>query len=159
MLFDARKRSLFKTTQSVLSNNLLPWISDAQRFINNCTQCGDCLAACPEKIISKGDGGYPSLNFDLGECTFCGLCAKSCNESIFTATALPAWNKKAQVSDSCLAVKNIYCRSCSESCEKQALTFKLGLTALPQIDLDLCNGCGACVSPCPTQAIEIKEAE
>lgn len=159
MLFNASKRSLFKAKRTVLTNNLLPWVDDLQGFITSCTQCGNCLNACPEKIIIKGDGGYPNLNFNLGECTFCGLCAQSCREPIFTATDLPPWNKKARISNSCLAAKDVYCRSCAESCESQALTFQLGLNALPQIDLNLCTGCGACVAPCPAQAIEIKEEE
>jgi NAD-dependent dihydropyrimidine dehydrogenase PreA subunit len=30
---------------------------------------------------------------------------------------------------------------------------------LPDIDLNLCNGCGRCVSYCPTKAVEMKNGK
>jgi ferredoxin-type protein NapF len=155
--FDANKRGLFRSKKTITSDHLLPWIIDANTFLNNCSQCGDCIDACPEKIIIKGDGGYPNINFDLGECDFCGKCAEICKEPIFTDTTELPWQKKALIETTCLANKNIYCRSCAESCEAQALTFQIGISAVPTIDHELCNGCGACVAPCPTKAIEVKE--
>lgn len=157
MQFDANKRSLFRPKKIITTDNLLPWVISPTHFLDNCTQCGDCLAACPEEIIIKGDGGFPSVNFDLGECDFCGKCAEVCKEPIFTSITETPWQKKANINDSCLANQNIYCRSCAESCETQALTFQIGISAVPQIDSDLCNGCGACVAPCPTKAIDVKE--
>ncbi|MEH6453029.1 MAG: ferredoxin-type protein NapF, partial [Psychromonas sp.] len=111
----------------------------------------------PEKIIIKGDGGFPNIDFSNGECTFCKKCVDACNEDIFDLSSSAPWQKKAQINESCLANNNVYCRSCSESCEAQALTFQLGLSSTPQIDINLCTGCGACVAPCPTQAILIRE--
>lgn len=156
MQFSASKRGLFKAKKIVATNNLLPWIADTQNFLNSCSQCGDCIAACPEKIIVRGDGGYPNIDFNLGECTFCGKCAESCKEPIFLPSSASPWHKKARINDSCLAVAQVHCRSCAESCEAQALTFELAFNATPQIDSDLCTGCGACVAPCPTQAIVIE---
>lgn len=157
MQFDANKRALFKRKKKEVLHNLLPWINDAEKFIENCTQCAECITHCPEKIIVKGDGGFPNIDFTNGECTFCKKCVDACNEDIFDLSSPEPWQKKALINDSCLANNNVYCRSCSESCETQALTFKVGLSATPQIDINLCTGCGACVAPCPTQAILIKE--
>ncbi len=157
MQFDSNKRNLFRRKKSITTDNLLPWIKESQNFLEKCTQCTDCIKACPEQIIVKGDGGFPNIDFTKGECTFCGLCADSCNEDIFVETTQVPWFKKAVIKESCLAEQNIYCRSCAESCEFEALFFKIGLSEKPQINLELCNGCGACYSPCPTQAIEIKE--
>jgi len=157
--FNASRRNFLKAKKTVATDSLLPWIKDSQNFFDNCSQCGDCVTACPEQIIIKGDGGYPAINFDLGECTFCGKCATSCEENIFVATSELPWHKKAVINKQCLALVNVYCRSCAESCERQALTFQLGLSAIPQINTDLCNGCGACVAPCPQQAILVKEIQ
>lgn len=157
MQFDANKRSLFLGPKIIATDNLLPWVITPKTFLESCTQCADCINACPEKIIIKGDGGFPRIDFDLGECDFCGQCAEICKEPIFTSTTEDPWHKKAFINQTCLAYENIYCRSCAESCEIQALTFQLGLSATPQIDTDLCSGCGACVAPCPTKAIEVKE--
>jgi ferredoxin-type protein NapF len=148
--FDDTKRSLFKRKKEITTDNLLPWVIDAQQFLENCTQCTDCISVCPDDIIIKGDGGFP--NIDLGEYVFCGKCADVCKEPIFTATNVSPWQKKAIIKQTCLAPENIYCRSCAERCEAQALMFQLGISAVPMIDTDLCTGCGACVAPCPTKA-------
>lgn len=157
MQFDANKRSLFRPKKTISTEHLLPWVIDAKQFLNDCTQCGDCLDVCPEQIIIKGDGGFPRVDFDLGECDFCGKCAGSCKAPIFTEITATPWQKKALIDVTCLANQNIYCRSCAESCEAQALTFQIGISAVPQIDNELCTGCGACVAPCPTNAIGVKE--
>ncbi len=157
MQFDANKRSLFRAKKAISTDNLLPWVINAKQFLEHCTQCGDCVRACPEKIIINGDGGFPRIDFDLGECDFCGQCAEICKEPIFTTISEDPWQKKALINQACLAYEHIYCRSCAESCESQALTFQLGLSAVPKINNELCNGCGACVAPCPSQAIEVKE--
>ncbi|MFT4836937.1 MAG: ferredoxin-type protein NapF [Psychromonas sp.] len=159
MKFDNSKRRLFKNNDQVTINHLLPWIQNVDLFLKNCTQCDQCISACPEKIIVKGDGGYPNIDFTVGECSFCGQCADICQEQIFISIKQSPWLKKAQIDESCLAYKNVYCRSCSESCEAQALTFQIGLSAVPEINLDLCTGCGACVAPCPTASVLIKELE
>lgn len=157
MQFDANKRSLFRAKKAISTEHALPWIISADQFLDNCTQCGDCLSACPEQIIVKGDGGFPAINFDLGECDFCGKCALACEAPIFKELSETPWQKKALIDDACFANQQIYCRSCAESCESQALTFQIGISAVPQIDNELCTGCGACVAPCPANAIEVKE--
>lgn len=159
MEFNASKRRLFRPKKVIATDNLLPWVISPQQFLDNCTQCEDCLAVCPEEILIKGDGGFPNVNFALGECIFCGKCAEICKEPIFTAITEFPWQKKAVIDTTCLAHEKIFCRSCAETCEAQALTFQVGISAVPQIDNDLCTGCGACVAPCPTQAIEIKASE
>ena len=158
MHFDIGKRSLFVRTKTVSIENLLPWIKDEQQFVEKCNQCGDCLTVCPTNIIIKGDGGFPSIDFRKGECEFCGECATVCSTPLFEPITTLPWLKKAFINDNCLATKNVICRSCAESCDQQALTFKIAISAVPEIDLTRCNGCGACLSPCPTDAISIKNA-
>ena len=75
---DPSKRSLFRRESKLIINNLMPWVEDAAQLINNCIQCESCITSCPEDIIVKGDGGFPVVDFSLGECTFCGQCAESC---------------------------------------------------------------------------------
>ncbi|MDA7745985.1 ferredoxin-type protein NapF [Psychromonas sp.] len=157
VLIDNQKRNLFRRKSDLVINNLMPWVRDTQHFVDNCTQCQDCLTSCPEKIIVKGDGGFPVVDFSLGECTFCRKCAESCEEDVFAETTQIPWLKKAAINDSCLANQNVACRSCAESCPQEALNFQIGINAIPQIDLEQCNGCGACFAPCPINAISIKE--
>jgi ferredoxin len=45
-----------------------------------CTQCGDCVAACPVEAIKKNDRGTYYVDFD--ECTLCLACIDVCPEGV-----------------------------------------------------------------------------
>ena len=135
-----------------------PWALRENEFIDRCTRCGDCLSACPQKILVAGDGGYPTVNFSHGECTFCGDCLTACRPAALVRhDEQPAWPYKALVGEACLAMHNVECRVCGDFCDARAIRFppRLGSTALPIIDRDTCTACGACVAPCPAAAIRI----
>jgi ferredoxin-type protein NapF len=36
------------------------------------------------------------------------------------------------------------------------MQYRVGAIAIPVVDVDSCNGCGACYAPCPVNAIEIQ---
>lgn len=150
------RRQLF-TRRPILDMPALPWLKEAL-FTELCTQCGECAKHCPTQIIRRADGGFPRVDFQQGECTFCYRCAEVCPEPLFLAKTEPAWQARAVIDANCLAEKNVDCRSCGDSCEPFAISFKLavGRVAQPQIDINSCTGCGACVAICPTSAIAIK---
>ncbi|MDX2367308.1 MAG: ferredoxin-type protein NapF [Colwellia sp.] len=138
----------------------LPWFINEQIFIDNCTQCGDCVTSCEENIIVKGDGGFPEIDFSKGECTFCQKCIDVCNQPLFVderEDSQNAWQLDIKIKSNCLAMNQIVCQSCQDSCETEAISFKYlqSKTPQPQIELDKCNSCGACVSICPQTAIEL----
>lgn len=157
MSINQQRRSLFRRTQndSVIR---LPWLKNDLVFTDSCTRCGECEKACPEQIIKQGDGGFPFIDFSIAECSFCQECVKSCKEDLFDLTKESAWEHKATVKDTCLNNQSVYCRSCAESCETEALEFNFTTTTMvtPNVVAEDCTGCGACVSICPSQAIEIK---
>jgi len=137
----------------------LPWLTDADQFSDGCTQCEKCITSCKENIIVKGDGGFPEINFTLGECTFCGACSNVCPEPLFIINNGQApWDYHATVNNKCLTYNNISCQSCQDSCEPMAIRFQyaIGKPPSPEINTESCTGCGACVATCPSQAIEIK---
>lgn len=150
------RRQLF-TRRNEIDKPALPWLKEAL-FTDLCTQCGECAKHCPTHIIRPSDGGFPRVDFQIDECTFCYRCAEACPEPLFWPKTEPAWQAKAVIEDRCLATQNVECRSCGDSCEPEAISFKLavGRVAQPQIDINSCTGCGACVSICPTSAITIK---
>ncbi len=135
----------------------LPWLA-THRFVDDCTRCGECLAACPERIIVPFTGGFPSIDFAIGECTFCGTCADACPEALFDRTRAQPWKIKALISDDCLAKRHVMCRSCEDACAQKAIEFNPapGRLASPEINIANCIGCGACVSVCPENAISIQ---
>lgn len=153
------RRSLLRGRLKPTPAFRLPWTQGEDHFTDHCSRCEACIKACPEQIIIKGDGGFPELNFRLGECTFCQDCVESCPEPLFTDPAKTApWHYKAQVQSHCLTAKNVHCQSCQDSCEPMAILFppRLGAVAQPVIDSDECTGCGACIASCPADAIKLQ---
>lgn len=135
---------------------------DQQQFLSLCTRCDDCISACPENIIVHGDGGFPEVDFKQGECTFCNKCAEVCQEDAVQVENNNSWQLDVSVNSKCLSLNAIVCRACGDNCEPQAIHFnmKLGGISEPQISLDDCTGCGACMYVCPIDgAIQIKPQE
>ncbi|MGC7590878.1 ferredoxin-type protein NapF [Bisgaard Taxon 46] len=134
-----------------------PWAVNNTLFIQDCTRCDACIQACETKILIKGDGGFPEIQFNRGECTFCQKCVEVCQQPVFRPLSEPAWEHKVEITASCLTHKSVECRSCEDSCEMRAIRFKrqLGQVSQPTLDLDSCNGCGACIKGCPVSAIKV----
>lgn len=141
-----------------------PWAAPRARFTDLCHRCGDCIKACPTGILVPGDGGFPSVDFTLGACTFCGDCARACGPGALgpmtddSGHALVPWSYLATIDESCLAARGIVCRVCEEHCDSRAIRIRLvvGGGATPAVEPALCTGCGACVAPCPAQAIAVR---
>lgn len=130
------------------------------RLDRDCTRCGQCITACPEKILHAGEGSFPALDPRLGsgECTFCGACAEACNEAVFDTTRTPPWSVTAILDPAeCLAFENIHCEACRDFCDARAITLppRAGGPSRPILDSEKCTGCGACVAPCPGNAIRL----
>jgi ferredoxin-type protein NapF len=148
------------------------------KLFSDCTRCGECLTACPEKVLTSGDGGFPELHFNshsdafLGnECTFCEACAEACPELLF----IPAdqrkerepWNYRAVISkdlssqNHCMTAEGIVCQSCKEVCDAAAIKMHFNdyRVAEPSVDVDACTGCGACISVCPSSSIQVVSSE
>ena len=155
---DLARRGLFRGRLRVAEPPVqLPWSVAWPQFSTGCTRCGDCLAACPEQILVNGEGGFPTVDFQRGECTFCGDCVAACKEPLFRPASETPWQYKASIAANCLANSQVYCQRCQDSCEPRAIRFipTLGRVPTPVIELDSCNGCGACVQDCPVGSIKV----
>lgn len=135
-----------------------PW--SASVFIEQCQRCDDCIRACPENILLRGDGGYPQIDFSRNACTFCKACVEACRYEALDGQLPQPWSLRALVNVHCLSAKGIVCRACGDSCEQRAIRFQLqtGGRSTPVINNNSCNGCGACIGVCPANAIQMEEA-
>lgn len=131
-----------------------PWAVPA--FHDLCTRCGDCLPACPERILVVGDGGFPQVDFRRGECTFCADCVAACRPAALHRSTpdTPPWTLVASIAPECLEARGVQCRACIDPCPAAAVTLRPG-QRLPTVDRDACTGCGACVAPCPVDAVRV----
>lgn len=137
-----------------------PWALAEDEFLAACTRCGECVKACPTNIL-VGVRGYPEVEFARGECTFCARCRDVCApKALLQHENQPPWRLKARVGKTCLAYRDVVCRSCGDACAPGAIRFspRIGGAALPEILADRCTGCGACVSTCPAGAVTMAAA-
>ncbi len=154
---DSNKRALFRGRVRPLNVQRPPWSVAA--FHTNCSRCDECIKHCPEGILIKGDGSYPQVDFSLGGCDFCGECVDVCDSGALSKQQPLPWSLTANITQDCLAMQDIVCRSCADICNESAIIFQLkaGATATPHINAAVCNGCGFCYATCPQQAIVLKE--
>ena len=67
----------------------------------------------------------------------------------------------AVIDGACLSQRGIVCRVCEEQCDARAVRIRLavGGGTAPTVEPALCTGCGACVAPCPAEAIAIRPSD
>ncbi len=147
-----------KTAEQALLAPRMPWA--VAGFTAVCERCGDCIEACEESVLTEGDGGYPTLDFERGGCTFCGACEQACNYGALDKSVEPPLPLRASIGAGCLSAQGVTCRSCGDVCESRAIRFRLELggRAIPSLEPSLCNGCGSCIATCPTHVIQLEEA-
>lgn len=158
-MVDLSRRGFFRGRPRPRAEIRPPWALAEPEFIDRCTRCNDCLKVCPTQILVVGDGGYPTVDFSLGECTFCGDCVTRCQpKALLRQPEQAAWPCKAAIGEDCLPRQGVECRVCGDFCEVRAIRFtpRLGGSPLPEVDTEKCTGCGACVAPCPVTAISVR---
>ena len=136
-----------------------PWFQTEQHFLARCDQCGDCLTVCETNLLERGAGGYPQVNFQNGECSFCAACVQACpTGALAQQSGAAPWLLRASINtESCLASRGVLCLVCGEHCATQAIHFPRAAYAIatPILNQAACTGCGACVAPCPMDAIHM----
>lgn len=138
-----------------------PWALRESAFVETCQRCDDCARACPERIIGRGRGGFPEIDFSNGTCLFCAECVTACPPQALAVQAdRPPWSVKAVLDcAACIAFQGVECRACADPCDTRALRFSFRPrgVGIPHVNLDTCTGCGACAQVCPAGALGMRD--
>ena len=146
---------------------LPPGAGSLVRFQNLCTACQLCVANCPDQVLrpsitQHGLAGFlqPYQDFDVSFCSYnCSNCSQICP----TGAIRPITVEERKLIRTGVAkffrcrcivkTDGTSCGACSEHCPTQAVhmvPWKDGLT-IPEVDPDLCIGCGGCEYICPVR--------
>lgn len=144
-----------------------PGAGGVERFLERCTGCQLCVSTCLTGVLRPAflEYGFPGmmkprLDFASSYCNYdCQRCGEVCPTGAIARLALP--DKKlvsigvARLTQSLCIVeaRGTDCAACSEHCPTKAVEtvpFRDNLR-LPQINEDLCIGCGACEFACPVR--------
>jgi ferredoxin len=136
-------------------------------FKEKCTACHLCVTQCPSNVLRPAGldygFGYMLKPYMAFINSFCNYTCTACSEVCPTGAIQPITEeekKTIQVGiarfyiDLCIVkTEETSCGACSEHCTTQAvhmIPYKDTLT-IPQIEPDLCIGCGGCESICPVR--------
>lgn len=158
-MVDLARRGFFRGQPRRTPELRPPWALAAALFAERCTRCAACIEACPTHLLVVGDGGFPSPDFQRAECTFCADCVRACTPgALLRQPEAPAWAQLPVLAETCIARQGSECRVCGDHCSERALRFppRLGGAPLPEVVAAACTGCGACVAPCPVNAVRIQ---
>jgi ferredoxin len=132
-----------------------------------CSRCGNCIRSCPHDIIRRDTGHYgiagiltPVLTFDKDYCREdCIRCTLVCPSGALTGVDP---NNKPNIKigvakvdmNLCLLAEDHECSACMRWCPYNAIRYVFSeaeYMLVPVINVDKCNGCGACEVACPTK--------
>lgn len=137
-----------------------------ETFLGLCVRCGNCVRACPTKIITPDTSTQrlaalltPALAFREEYCLeTCTRCTQVCPSGALTPL-MPQEKLRAPIGvaqvdmDVCLLAEDCECAVCRSRCPYEAITYVFSektYTVTPRIDAARCPGCGACEAACPT---------
>ncbi|MDR1223734.1 MAG: 4Fe-4S dicluster domain-containing protein [Tannerella sp.] len=140
-----------------------------ERFKNLCTGCHLCVVQCPTQVLHpaglKYGLGYMLKPYMSYESSYCNYSCTVCSEVCPTDAIKPVTVEEKKVTQ--IGIAHFYkeicvvytdendCGACSEHCPLQAVhmvPYK-GTLTIPQVEAELCVGCGGCESICPVRPV------
>ncbi|MCK6473613.1 MAG: 4Fe-4S dicluster domain-containing protein [Planctomycetes bacterium] len=137
------------------------------QFLEACTRCDDCVAACPHMAIRKAGGEFgdalratPIILPRLAACRLClhWRCIDVCRPQ---ALRRPAERKDVRMGMARIEAKKCYafqgqpCDYCVSKCPLKRDAIAFDENRRPVVNEDGCVGCGVCAELCPGEAIGI----
>lgn len=107
-------------------------------------------------MLKLGAGRLAELDLFSVGCTLCREYASRC-EAGLSGGAHPVLPWIVTIGEACLALAGIHYRSRRNTYEPAAIRFRPvpGGVALVGLDSQYYSGCGVCLVPCPSQAIQL----
>lgn len=130
-----------------------PGAVEERLFLERCTQCNDCISACPPgAIMAHPEDGTPILFADESPCLLCEdfPCITSCRtEALLPVDSINQVRMGiATVSHGrCTASQG--CHACVSKCPTDALLTDFASLHLTVVE-EVCVGCGMCEMVCKT---------
>lgn len=143
-----------------------PGAQTTERFNEACTACHLCVNICPTQVLQPSVLEYglrglmqPRLDNHAGFCNYdCILCSEVCPTGAILPIKLEdkkltQLGKAVFVKENCIVeTEGTDCGSCAEHCPTKAVRmvdYKNNIR-IPEVNEDICIGCGACEYACPT---------
>jgi ferredoxin len=141
-----------------------------ERFKDTCTACHICVVKCPSQVLRPAGFEYginyllrPYVSYKSSYCNYeCTICADVCpNHAIKSLTVEEKKTTQVGIAtffiNRCIVhTEGTDCGACSEHCPTQAvhmIPYGEGTQTIPQVEPNLCIGCGGCESICPVNPI------
>lgn len=146
-----------------------PGAISIERFKDVCTGCQICVTQCPSHVLRPSglEFGFdymlkPHVAYIDSYCNYeCTVCSEVCpTHAIKPLTKDEKATTQVGVATFCINrcivnTEGTDCGACSEHCPTQAVhmvPFK-GTLTIPEVNPDLCIGCGGCESICPVRPL------
>lgn len=136
------------------------------RFSNLCTACHLCVSVCPTQVLQPSFLEYglegvfqPRMNYAVSYCNYdCVLCGEVCPSGAIVRVTLEdkkltQIGKARFIKDDCIVItKKKDCAACAEHCPTKAVRMvPYENLRLPEVNNNICVGCGACEHACPVE--------
>lgn len=146
-----------------------PGSKSIKNLLSKCTACHLCVAQCPTQVLKPAFMEYglagmmmPVMNYNADFCNFeCTLCSEICPNGAIQPLSVE--EKKQTQIGKVFFVKQLCvvytdetsCGACSEHCPTKAVDMVpyKGVLTIPQINQDICIGCGGCEYICPVRPL------
>jgi ferredoxin len=146
-----------------------PGSIDLERFKDKCTGCHICVVRCPTQVLRPAGLQFgfdyllrPHCAFKSSYCNYeCTVCGEVCPvHAIRQLTKEEKHTVQVGIATFYIHRCIVYtegtdCGACSEHCPTQAVHMvpHEGTLTIPQVEPELCIGCGGCESICPVNPL------